>query len=236
MGIGALLALGIISCGDDDPSAPVPRPTQLGIVTQPSATAQSGAVLAVQPVVQLLDADGEPFAQSGVTVTATLSNGGGTLGGTLSGTTSVVTDAAGLATFTDLRISGIVGARSLTFTAPTLTHTSSGTITLTAGTASAAHSTIEAGAPQLPANGMATTSIFVQLRDAAGNELTSGAGYTLTLATTGGTLSAPLDLGNGTFLAELRAPGTAGTATISGMLNGAAMTSTATVAFVQSAK
>src|SRR5262249_19790050 len=55
-------------------------------------------------------------------------------GGTLSGTTSAITDGAGLATFTNLVISGPVGSYALGFTASGLSGVTSGTVTLAAGT------------------------------------------------------------------------------------------------------
>ena len=88
--------------------------SQLGITTQPSASAANGADFARQPVVQLRDISGNPVAQSGVTVTAGIASGGGTLGGT----TTATTNGSGVATFTDLSITGQVGSRTLGFSSP----------------------------------------------------------------------------------------------------------------------
>jgi hypothetical protein len=126
---GSLAALG--SCTDDvtptsSSSAPA-RPTQLIVTTQPSSTAQSSVPFPQQPVVQLGDAAGNDVAQSGVLVTASIASGGGVLGGT----TTVSTDASGRAVFTNLMISGTPGNRTLRFTAPGLTATTSNTVALT---------------------------------------------------------------------------------------------------------
>jgi hypothetical protein len=86
---------------------------RLAIQTQPSPTGVSGVPLSQQPVIQLIDAQGNPATQSGVQVTATLASGGGTLGGA----TIRPTDGSGRATFTDLAISGSPGTRTLRFTA-----------------------------------------------------------------------------------------------------------------------
>src|SRR5438046_8994483 len=51
---------------------------KLVLTTPPSATAQSGAPLVQQPVVQLQDANGNPVSQGGVVVTATPSPAGAT--------------------------------------------------------------------------------------------------------------------------------------------------------------
>jgi adhesin/invasin len=103
-------------------------PARLSILTQPSASAVSGAVLGQQPVIQLLDAGGNPATQIGVAVQAAIATGGGSLGGA----TSTLTDANGRATFTDLSISGAPGAHTLRFTAAAFAAVTSGTINLTA--------------------------------------------------------------------------------------------------------
>src|SRR5205823_12472300 len=101
--------------------------TQLTLTTQPSTTAQSGVAFARQPVVQLRDAAGNAVSQAGVTVTAAIATGGGTLGGTLTAATS----GSGVASFTNLAITGAAGDRTLSFSATGLTAATSGTITLT---------------------------------------------------------------------------------------------------------
>src|SRR5204862_7900400 len=105
--------------------------TQLTVTTQPSATAQSGVPFTQQPVIQVRDVSGNPVNQSGVTVTAAIATGGGTLGGTLTATTT----GTGVATFTNLAITGAAGDRTLTFSATGLTRATSATITITAGAA-----------------------------------------------------------------------------------------------------
>ncbi len=89
-------------------AAAVPTPG-LTLTTPPPPTAQSGEVFTPQPSLTFSDAGGTPLA--GVTVTATLSAGGG-----LVGVTTTTTNAAGVATFTDLAITG-AGTRTLSFAA-----------------------------------------------------------------------------------------------------------------------
>jgi Big-like domain-containing protein len=103
-------------------------PARLSIQTAPSASAVSGAVLGQQPVIQLLDAAGNPATQSGVAVQVAIATGGGSLGGA----TSALTDGNGRAAFTDLSISGPAGAHTLRFTAANFAAVTSGTINLTA--------------------------------------------------------------------------------------------------------
>src|SRR5207253_3034471 len=105
--------------------------TQLTLTTQPSATAQSGVAFAQQPVVQLRDGDGNAVNQAGVTVTAAIATGGGTLGGTV----TAATNGSGIASFTDPPTLRAARPISLSFSATALTPAVSGTITVGAGAA-----------------------------------------------------------------------------------------------------
>jgi len=89
------------------------------ITTNPPTLALTGEVFdpSVQPVVQVKDAGGN--AAAGVTVTATASGSG-----TLEGVTTATSDAAGVARFGDLGISG-TGSTALVFTTGTASVTSS---------------------------------------------------------------------------------------------------------------
>ena len=92
---------------------------------------------------------------------------------------------------------------------------------------SAATSTITVDEVSIVADGVASSTVTVQLKDAAGNNLTSG-GADVTLSTDLGTLSSVTDNGDGTYTATLTAT-TAGTATITGTVDGAAISASATV-------
>jgi hypothetical protein len=74
-------------------------PASLAIQAQPGG-ATSGSPFTIQPVIRVLDNAGVPFATA-IVVTAAITSGNGTL----SGTTSVTT-VGGLATFTNLAITG----------------------------------------------------------------------------------------------------------------------------------
>ena len=90
------------------------------ITTNPPVSAFTEEVFdpVVQPVVQVTDEDGNPAA--GLEVTASMASGSGTL----EGTTTATTDAAGVARFGDLGISG-TGSHTLEFTAGAASVTSS---------------------------------------------------------------------------------------------------------------
>jgi hypothetical protein len=83
--------------------------THIVVATQP-AGAVTGVAFTTQPVVRLQDALNANVLEAGVTVTAYLSSGSGTLGGT----TQVTTNASGIATFTNLSITG-TGAHTVSF-------------------------------------------------------------------------------------------------------------------------
>jgi len=100
--------------------------TQLAVATQPSASAQAGVPFAQQPAVQLRDGGNNPVSQPGVIVTVAIATGGGTL----AGTTTATTNAAGVALFSNLSITGVDGARTLSFAAPPLSSTTSTSITV----------------------------------------------------------------------------------------------------------
>ena len=99
-------------------------PSALGITTHPSGNAHVGVPFARQPVIQVRDASGNPVATPGVTVTAAVGNGSGSL----IGTTTQTTDANGRATFTNLGITGATGRHRLIFAASGFTSVTSGPI------------------------------------------------------------------------------------------------------------
>src|SRR5207248_812675 len=189
--------------------------TQLTLTTQPSATAQSGVAFAQQPVVQLRDGAGNAVSQVGVTVTAAIATGGGTLGGTLTATTI----AGGTASFTNLSISGTTGDRTLSFSATGLTPAVSGTITVGAGAATQLTLTTQPSATAQSGVAFAQQPA-VQLRDGDGNAVNQ-AGVTVTETgrtagrTRGGTLTAATTVGGVASFTNLSISGTAGDRTLS---------------------
>ncbi len=105
---------------------------QFSISTQPPTNAQNAVVLVPAPSVQLEDQNGNPTAQAGIPVTVAIASGAG---GILSGTLTVNTDGIGLATFTDLVITGATGNYSLGFTGPNISGAVSNPIALGPGAA-----------------------------------------------------------------------------------------------------
>lgn len=97
---------------------------RLVMVTHPSGQADNGEVFARQPVVRVEDANGAPLP-AGVPVTVTAQ------GATVTGTTTVESDDDGLATFTDLALTGPSGNYRLAFSAPDFTGVESNPVALT---------------------------------------------------------------------------------------------------------
>ncbi|HEY6157905.1 MAG TPA: Ig-like domain-containing protein, partial [Gemmatimonadales bacterium] len=158
-------------------------PVQLTLVTPPSDSVRSGQALARQPVVQLEDGAGNAVSRAGTQVTAAIASGGPAL----SGANPIATDAAGRAAFTNLTITGLAGPRTLSFAAPQLTPATSGTVTVTAGTAT--QIAVNAGDKQTVTAGTAVPippSVIV--KDASGNPV-PGVAVSFAVATGNGSIT-----------------------------------------------
>ncbi|HEX9767338.1 MAG TPA: hypothetical protein VGA36_11295, partial [Nitriliruptorales bacterium] len=152
---------------------------RLEVAVQPSAAAQSGVELGTQPQVSVLDDQDNPIG--GEPVTVAIATGGGTLGGT----TTAFTDATGVATFTNLSITGTVGDRTLGFTAGSAS-VESGTIALGAGLP--ASMTMLTQPSSTAQSGVAfSQQPTVEVRDSEQN-LVVGADVSASIASGGGTL------------------------------------------------
>ena len=172
--------------------------TALAITTSPP-TGQSGVVLSPQPVVRLVDANGNTVPTSGVSVTATLASGGGTLGGTLAATT-----VSGVATFTNLTLTGITGAYTINFSSGALTSVTTGAIAVSAGAPAVLAFQVQ---PTDVASGAAIApAVVVRVLDGAGNlvptatnSITIGLGSNPGGSTLSGTVTASAVAGVATF-------------------------------------
>ena len=145
--------------------------TQLVITTQPSATAASGSTFAQQPAIEVQDAYGNPLStDNGRAVTATVS-----AGGNLEGISSVDTS-GGVATFSNLAISGATGDYTLTFSSGGVAAVVSRTVTLT-GPGEASVLVITTQPSATAASGSAfTQQPVIEVQDAFGNPLNTDSG------------------------------------------------------------
>ena len=202
--------------------------TRLEFVQQPT-NEQAGASISPAITVRAVDNGGTTITS--FTGNVTIAIGSNPSGGTLSGTTTVAA-VNGVATFGNLSINRTGSGYTLGASAAGLTGATSTAFSITPGPASPATSQITAAPTSIPANGTSTSTITVQLRDALGNNLTSG-GALVALNTTGGNLGAVTNNGDGTYTATLRAPSSTvtSTATITGTVGGAAISDNAMVTF-----
>ncbi len=99
----------------------------LAVGTAPSATAVNRVVLAMQPVVRVQDANGNPVTTSTASVTASVTSGGGSLLGT-----ATVNAIAGVVTFTNLAVAGTAGSKTISFSSTGLTSAQAGVTTTAA--------------------------------------------------------------------------------------------------------
>lgn len=198
--------------------------TQLTLTTQPSANAQSGVPFAQQPVVQLLDASGNPVPDAGVSITAAVATGGGTLGGT----STHSTDANGRAAFTNLSISGSAGSHTLAFIANGLAAATSNAIALSGSSAVSGLTSTVSAAPTSFVAGSGSSTITVVARDLFSSKV-GGATVTFSVSGTGNSMTtAPATDANGTTSATLTST-VAGTKVITATINGVTVVQTATV-------
>ncbi len=106
-------------------------------------------------------------------------------------------------------------------------------VAFTPSGASAAHAVISAAPASLVANGTSTSTITVHVKDVNDNDLTAG-GATVALATSRGSVGSVTDNGDGTYTATLTSSTSAGTANVTGTLNGTAIGHPTSVAFTPS--
>jgi hypothetical protein len=170
---------------------------RLALSTQPSASARVAVPFDQQPVVQVVDANGNPVSQAGVDITAEIESGPA---GASLGSPSATTDAAGQATFSGLALTGPTGSYTLRFGATGLFPVSSNPVALELGDADPARSTAVVPGGQAGA----ATSITIQARDAGNNDLTSG-GATVVVSVEAGpnadSVVTVVDNGDGTYTA-----------------------------------
>lgn len=187
-------------------------------VNRASMTADGSSTATI--TVRLKDVNGNFLTTSGGMVT--MQTTAGTLSGVTNHNNGQYTAALTAPTTTGSAVVSVrLGAAALTQTAA---------IAFTPGSVSLATSTIDVSPSSITANGTSSSAVTVQLKDANGNALTSSGG-TMTLSATSGTVGPVIDHGDGTYTSSVTAPTAAGTATISGQLNGSSLARTATVTY-----
>jgi hypothetical protein len=164
----------------------------LEVSVQPPQAAQSGLAFSRQPQVQLVDANGNPVARSGLAVSAELASGPG--GATLVGSATASTNGQGLAVFSNLGISGASGSYTLNFTAANVAGTLSDPIVLSAGAASRLAIVTQPSSSVKSGDVLARQPV-VRVVDAIGNPVASpGVSVTVALASGSGLLDGTLSV------------------------------------------
>ncbi len=148
---------------------------QSTVSTAPASVTANG-VAASTVTVTLKDAQSHPV--SGKTVTLAKGSGSSTITTVLG-----VTNAAGQATFTVTDTVAEATTYTATDTTDAVVVTQTGLVTFTAGPVTAAQSTVSAAPASVTANGVATSTVTVTLKDANSNPVS---GKTVTLAKGGG--------------------------------------------------
>jgi len=142
--------------------------TGLAIVTEPSLTANNAQPLATQPVVRVMDAGGNTVPSSSAMVTASLTGSGGPMLTNASATAS-----AGVATFGNLTLTGLVGSYRLRFSGVGPSLDAAAPTVLGAGSAAALSFTTPVPHQALVGRPLAPGPV-VQLQDVSGNPVAGG--------------------------------------------------------------
>ncbi|GIO84852.1 hypothetical protein J25TS5_17840 [Paenibacillus faecis] len=169
---------------------------------------------------QLIDDNGNALTASGGTVQMS----------TTAGTLTPVTDHKNGTYTAVLKAPVAVGSAVVTAKLGGQTIAQTATVQFVPGAASGDQSVLSADSSTLAA-GTGKTMLTVKLKDTHGNALTTG-GDAVTLQTTGGTLGAVADKGDGTYTAALTAPRNAGTVSVSGAVNGVKLRQTVELSVV----
>lgn len=176
---GSIVAACSSSPKNDGPSTA----TKLQVATPPPSTFANRAVIDPAPVIQLVDDNNDAVSSAGVTVTATLSAGSGTL----QGTTAVTTNSAGQATFNNLSVAGPVGSKSITFVAAGLQSATAASLTTTVGALALATANSATSQSALTSSAVADPP-SVEVTDADGNPI-NGQDVTFAITAGGGSLT-----------------------------------------------
>jgi len=157
-------------------------PATKGLMTTQPSGAVSGAAFTTQPVVRVTDVDGNTNTSFTGNVVASIATGTGTLGGT-----TTVAAVSGVATFTNLVITGTTGNFTLRFTPASLTAVDSSSFALEAPPA-AAKIAITRAAVGTQRRAAFTTQPQVTIQFANNETVTASSAVVTASISSGGTL------------------------------------------------
>ncbi|HJS44305.1 MAG TPA: Ig-like domain-containing protein, partial [Gemmatimonadales bacterium] len=201
--------------------------TQIAIQAGNGQSATVSSAVTTDPAVLVRDAFNNVV--SGVSVTFTVTGGGGTIAPASPAT--IVTNASGIAALTTWTLGTTAGTNTLSAASTGLTGSPvTFTATATPAAVSAAATTVSAAPGTIAASSGATTStITVTARDQFNNPI-QGATVVLAASGSGNTVTQPVGTTNASGVATGTLSSTAaGSKTVSATVNGVAITQTATV-------
>lgn len=176
------------------------------LATQPSSAAVRAVPFDQQPVIQLDDGTEQP-GDPGVAVTASVE------GATLAGTTVVESDAAGVARFSDLALSGADGSYMLTFAAPGYVPAQSSAIALSSSPSTSGRLVVVTQPSDEAENGVPLSQQPVlRAEDEDGDPLGAGIPVTASVpsATLGGAITVETDAEGAARFTDLALSGPSG--------------------------
>ncbi|WP_431807806.1 InlB B-repeat-containing protein [Lysinibacillus sphaericus] len=171
--------------------------------------------------IQLKDAQGNNITTGGETVTIASSVG----------TVSAVTDHNNGSYTATLTAPTTIGTGSINASVGGRTIPTTASVQFVSGPPSLAKSTVTVNDSSLLADGTSQTTVTVKLKDAQGNDVTTG-GATVSISSTLGIIGTVTTHNNGTYTATLTAPSTVGTSILSATVNGNAIAATTSVQFI----
>ncbi|BFH65361.1 invasin domain 3-containing protein [Paenibacillus azoreducens] len=200
---------------------PGPPSLQISMIEMGAASLPADGTSQTPVAVKLKDAQGNDVTSAGAVVAIT----------STAGTVSAVTDNKNGTYTAILTAPTKVGTATVSASISGQAMEQTASVQFLSGPPSLQTSMVEAADSFLPADGTSQTAISVKLKDAQGNDVTSG-GTDVVITATAGIVSAVTDNQNGTYTAILTAPTTVGAATISASIGGQAVEQTANVQFV----
>lgn len=210
--VSGSIAVTVVEPPPDPPGAPA----SLAVVAGDDQTSVVGEAVPVRPAVQVRDAAGRPVPDVAVRF-ATIAGGG-----SVTPAAPVTSDDDGVATLVSWNLGLIPGANALRASVDGATPPIEATLSAIAvvGPPFADASTLAADPLQLPADGAATSTLTVRLRDRYGNEIGVGGATVAFDPPAIGAIGPVVDGGDGSYTATYTAGTTAGVVTITARLDG----------------
>ncbi len=187
-------------------------PSRLAFATQPEDTVAGDAIPGV--TVRIEDDLGNLIEDATEEIGVSIQDN--PAGGELSGTSTLAAE-NGIAVFDDLRIDRAGEGYTLVAEAVDLEGVVSEAFVIFAGEPDADASMVWVETDEITADGESVTEVFIDVRDALGNEVADG-GDTVFLETEAGSLGDLVDHGDGTYSAELTSSTELGTVEVSAYL------------------